>query len=194
MNTCRNCGARLVDGACYCGICGSRAHFEKKPADGSRVALIIVGSFLGAGLLMGALIVFSIFALVLIGHSNRNLRAANDASSCNQATTSMIPEPSGKPQFVYFYDESCPSCQQLQPIVDELSQAYSGKIDFILIDSTTPEGDCEFWQQGFDYVPAMMFIDSDGYILDMVEGSPTRKELQQELDELLDFPGPSIEA
>jgi len=52
----------------------------------------------------------------------------------------MIDQALGKPAFLYFHVEGCPECEREMPIVEELKKEYTGKINFIDINCSNPEG------------------------------------------------------
>lgn len=55
---------------------------------------------------------------------------------------------------VYFYEEGCPQCEQLTPVLEELSQEYSFTI--LKYDVATVEGYNLFKQYGFTRTPALL--------------------------------------
>ena len=54
---------------------------------------------------------------------------------------------------LYFYEEGCPQCELLSPILDELAEEYS--LTIIKYDVATPEGYRLFTEYGFTTTPAL---------------------------------------
>lgn len=61
-----------------------------------------------------------------------------------------------KPAVIDFYASWCAPCKALSPIIEELSEEYSGKVDIYKIDTETePELSAAF---GIRSIPSILFI------------------------------------
>lgn len=52
-------------------------------------------------------------------------------------------------------------------------------------DVATPEGNCEFNRHGFTHIPAMMYVDSKGKLVETTDSVIEKEDLQKKLDNLL---------
>ncbi|MFA6001254.1 MAG: hypothetical protein WC828_03965 [Thermoleophilia bacterium] len=52
-------------------------------------------------------------------------------------------------------------------------------------DVSTPEGNCEFSRHGFTHIPAMMFIDAKGNLVETTDSVIEKEDLQKKYDALL---------
>lgn len=58
-------------------------------------------------------------------------------------------------------------------------------MDVIRIDVTTPEGNCEFNRQNFTHIPAIMYVDAKGTLVETTDSVLTKEQLQQKIENLL---------
>lgn len=86
-----------------------------------------------------------------------------------------------KPILLDFYADWCGPCQSLLPIVEDLSNVYNGKVDFIKINVD------QFQDLARNYqvrsIPALFFI-KDGQIIERTQGLLTKSILVEKLDQL----------
>jgi len=52
-------------------------------------------------------------------------------------------------------------------------------------DVATPEGNCEFNRYGYTHIPAMMFVDAKGNLVEATDSVIEKEELQKKYDNLL---------
>lgn len=76
-------------------------------------------------------------------------------------------------------------CQREKPIVDELQQEYSGKIEFIKLDITKPENAEKLNNLGFSHIPAMVYVSANGKCIDATDEFQEKEQLKSRLDNLL---------
>ena len=62
---------------------------------------------------------------------NRELMAVKEVSDTKSWETDVMS--SSKPVFVDFWAEWCGPCRMVSPVVEELSEDYSGKVDFVKV-------------------------------------------------------------
>lgn len=81
-------------------------------------------------------------------------------------------------QFIQFYDPECPFCQKMEPIVAELQDEYTPKIDsFEIVNITTDEGKAKVEEFGVFLTPTFVILDADGVELDRVTGATTKENM-----------------
>ncbi|MFA5535594.1 MAG: thioredoxin domain-containing protein [Bacillota bacterium] len=91
----------------------------------------------------------------------------------------------GRPIFIEFYADRCPSCVKMKPIIEELQKAYGTEIQFILAD-TDNEGYNLAAQLKVMYIPSYVFVDADGQQRgQMLSGVMSKNQLESLLIELL---------
>ncbi len=71
--------------------------------------------------------------------------------------------------------------------MNELQEQYAGEIEFLAYDLTIAENACEYnrheWSEGT--IPAMLYVDKDGKLVDQSETVLEKPELEQKLQNLL---------
>jgi thioredoxin 1 len=86
------------------------------------------------------------------------------------------------PVFVDFWATWCRPCTMVAPIVDELSETYTGKIDFFKVDvDQNPKSAAKFNVMS---IPTMMIF-KNGQPLSQIVGLRPKAELQRNLDAAL---------
>lgn len=88
---------------------------------------------------------------------------------------------SSKPVLVDFWADWCAPCKQLTPIIEELSKAYAGQVDFFSLD--TNESPITPTKYGILNLPAVLFF-SDGEVVKEIRGSVTKMTLRKSLNEV----------
>lgn len=68
--------------------------------------------------------------------------------------TSAVFTPSSQQEIIYFYEEGCPECAALLPVVEEISQEYN--LTIISYDVGTVQGYALFNEHGFTTTPALV--------------------------------------
>ena len=78
---------------------------------------------------------------------------------------------SGLPTVLDFYTDTCPVCQEMDPILNDLAKEFSGKVGIRKINANEePELSNEFEIQ---FVPTYILLDSTGEVVEkMVGGNP----------------------
>jgi alpha-tubulin suppressor-like RCC1 family protein/uncharacterized protein YkwD/thiol-disulfide isomerase/thioredoxin/plastocyanin/uncharacterized membrane protein YphA (DoxX/SURF4 family) len=92
-----------------------------------------------------------------------------------------------KPEFVFFYSDSCHYCQQEKPIIDELEREYGEKINFIRISGPdNPQAMSKYGVKG--YPTMFLMTDKDGEAdkpYRRIDGYNSKEKLKASLDDLL---------
>jgi thioredoxin 1 len=84
--------------------------------------------------------------------------------------------------FVDFFAEWCPPCKMVEPIVEELSKEYAGKIAFFKIN--VDENRDTAGKFGVMSIPTMVFF-KEGKPVDTIVGAYPKHLLKAKLEELL---------
>jgi thioredoxin-like negative regulator of GroEL len=74
----------------------------------------------------------------------------------------------------------------MKPLVERLTTAYKGKVDFrVYVDSGDPVGDQIAQQLDIQYVPSFVFVNTDGSLSGrMIVGGTDETTLRQRIDTL----------
>lgn len=115
----------------------------------------------------------------------------------------------GKPLVVNFWASWCPPCREEMPHFDKAYEDYGEQVNFMMVDLT--DGQRETVKDGQDYIekkgfkfpvhfdtqqeaaytyrirsiPTTLFIDSDGYLVDMAQGSMDEKTLRGYIESII---------
>ena len=89
---------------------------------------------------------------------------------------------SDKPTLVDFWADWCGPCKRMSPILDELSEEYGDRINFVKLD--TNANTVVPTQQGVLGLPTVQ-IYRDGRLVAQFQGAKTRAGLLKVLDEFL---------
>lgn len=114
------------------------------------------------------------------GFTQPTFTAPNDAVADYVAAVS-----SGRPAYILFHSNSCPSCEDITTVANEVLPAYEGDVAFvdaITDDARARELASKF---SFQYIPTSFFINPDGEVVDSHTGSLTEDELRERLDRLV---------
>lgn len=114
------------------------------------------------------------------GFAQPAFTAPNDALADYEAAVS-----SGKPSYVLFHSNACPSCEDITTVANDVLPTYDGDVAFvdaITDDARARELSSKF---SFQYIPTSFFLGADGEIVDSHTGSLTEEELRERLDSLV---------
>lgn len=87
-----------------------------------------------------------------------------------------------KPTILKFTADWCAPCKTIQPILDELSKEYEGKVDFYKID--TEEEQELSMMFGIRSIPSMLFIPKEGQP-QMTTGMMPKNKLKEVIEDIL---------
>ena len=89
---------------------------------------------------------------------------------------------SGKPVVIYFWAEWCGPCRMVSPILEELSEEFSGKVEIgkLNVDDNinTPN------EYGIRNIPTILFF-KDGKLVDKQIGATPKASLKAKVEALL---------
>lgn len=86
------------------------------------------------------------------------------------------------PSIIDFYADWCGPCKMLSPIIEELSQEYSGKVNFYKVDTEAEQELAGAF--GIRSIPSMLFIPSDEKP-QMAAGALQKDQLKQVISDVL---------
>ena len=89
---------------------------------------------------------------------------------------------SGKPVVVDFWATWCGPCRSIAPIVEELAQAYDGRV--LIGKYDVDEGTDMAAEFGVRNIPTLLFF-KDGQLVDRMVGSTGRDALTEKIEKLL---------
>jgi thioredoxin len=86
------------------------------------------------------------------------------------------------PAVIDFYADWCGPCKMVAPIIEELSQEYTGKVDFYKVDTEAEQELAAAF--GIQSIPSLLFIPKEGQP-QMAAGALPKQTLQQVIDKEL---------
>ncbi len=87
-----------------------------------------------------------------------------------------------RPAIIDFYADWCPPCKQLSPIVEEIANEYSGRIDVYKVD--TDKESILAGNLGITSLPTLLFIPAEGKP-QVTMGALPKESLVQAINEVL---------
>ncbi|CAM9231803.1 unnamed protein product [Phaeothamnion confervicola] len=91
----------------------------------------------------------------------------------------------GKPTVVDFYAEWCENCKDLAPTMGALEKAYSGEVNFVVIDGDNRQNYDLVGTFRVDGIPHLAMVTAEGNVETALIGNVPRKLLEADLDALL---------
>lgn len=89
---------------------------------------------------------------------------------------------SGKPMVVDFWAEWCGPCKMMAPVVDELAEAYAGKVNIGKLD--VDDNNEISSRYGIRNIPTLLFF-KNGQLVDKQVGATQKSALAQKVEALL---------
>jgi len=86
------------------------------------------------------------------------------------------------PCVIDFYADWCAPCKMVAPIMEELSEEYSGKVNFYKIDTDAEQELAGIF--GIQSIPSLLFVPREG-MPQMAIGALPKNKLKQAIDEHL---------
>ncbi|MCC6962858.1 MAG: thioredoxin [candidate division Zixibacteria bacterium] len=105
-----------------------------------------------------------------------NALAVSDATFENEVIKS------GVPVIVDFWAEWCGPCRMIAPILDQLSEEYSGKLKVVKVD--VDANGRTAMQYSVMSIPTLLFF-KNGKVQDQVVGALPKKMLQEKVEKFL---------
>ena len=87
-----------------------------------------------------------------------------------------------KPAIIDFYADWCQPCKIVEPVLEELSEEYEGKVDFYKIDTEAQQELAAAF--GIQSIPSLLFIPLDGKP-QMAAGALPKETFKQVIDDEL---------
>ena len=91
----------------------------------------------------------------------------------------------GLPMIVDFSATWCPPCQKLKPIFHDLGEEFKGRINFFTIDVDENPGLAANYE--VSSIPALVFINKDGQIQNIVVGFRDKDQLLSDINTYFGF-------
>jgi thioredoxin len=89
------------------------------------------------------------------------------------------------PIVIDFYDEACPPCKAIEPILENASKKYSKRVDFYKVDIKKEEELAK--ELGINYVPTLVLCPTNDKPA-VMQGVPDKEKLGEAIDkELLGY-------
>jgi len=86
------------------------------------------------------------------------------------------------PILIDFYDEACPPCKAIEPILENASIEYSGRVDFYKVDIKKEEELAK--ELGIKYMPTLVLCPTNDKPV-VMQGVPTKQNLFTAIDKEL---------
>lgn len=83
-----------------------------------------------------------------------------------------------------FWAGWCGPCKMIAPIIDELSNDYSGKVIFGKVDTEEEDNDDLVSDYGIRNLPTILFL-KNGEVVDKMVGAAKKSDFQAKIDALL---------
>ena len=87
-----------------------------------------------------------------------------------------------RPCIVDFYADWCGPCRMLSPVLEELSAAYAGKVDFYKVDTDREQKVSALF--GIQSIPTMLFVPASGKP-QLASGALPKEQLERVMTEVL---------
>lgn len=128
-----------------------------------------------------AIVAVCIVAVFLAKHAVDTGTAEAEAAKQEQIEAGLVEPDESLPMFVEFGADWCAYCKKMQPVMEEIKEEYSGKINFEYIDiDENPEIAQSFGVSG---VPHFALLDAEGEPQLALSGATTKEKLQQFISE-----------
>ena len=95
------------------------------------------------------------------------------------------PAMSDGPGMLFFYSPTCPICQSMKPIMEEIEQTYGDEFNVVRIDVTTAKGEQTARELGLIGQPNYVFFDTANEETRRLAGPQTYEVLAQEIERTL---------
>jgi len=125
-------------------------------------------------------IIFAILVFPVVLYYAMKSASAEDPQMTGAAVTA------NKPQVIDFSSELCLECKHLKAVLDPLEPKYSDKIIFrkIMVNSASPEEQKLMKKYNVSVVPTLVFLNRQGKVVRVTEGSMPKNELEGYLKKL----------
>lgn len=90
----------------------------------------------------------------------------------------------GKPVLVQFYLPTSRSYKRMQTVMSEVEKEYGGKVEFIYLDTSKKDVRYEVEKTRFFGVPAFLFINEKGKIVERHSGALSKEDLVLKLKKM----------
>ena len=87
-----------------------------------------------------------------------------------------------KPCVIDFYDEACPPCQAIKPVLERVSEDYRERVDFFAVDIRKEERLAK--ELGIEHMPTLVLCPREGAPL-VMKGMASREQLSSKIEEEL---------
>lgn len=108
------------------------------------------------------------------------LAPAADAVAAYQAAIDA-----GRPVYVLYRSDTCTSCVAIAAVARVIAPEYSGRVEFVEVDSDSPTAKELERQLPYPHVPYSIFIKPNGHIAGSFQGPLDGETMRQRLDGLL---------
>lgn len=144
-------------------------------------------------------LVLALVAVVLSTAIFLGLQTGNEAASLSTMAKASVPLTAalsnGKPTLMEFYADWCTSCQAMAGDLAELKQAFSDRVNFVMLNVDNSKWLPEMLHYRVDGIPHFVFLNDRGESIASTIGEQPKSIMTANLDALVDSqPLPYVQA
>jgi len=90
-----------------------------------------------------------------------------------------------RPTLLFFYDENCPFCKELMPIVNGLEREYGRRLNVVYLNQGEEAARETARQYGVIGTPTIVLVNSDGEVVNVLRGTIPQPLIEDAVENLL---------